>query len=242
MDEGNADVLARLKGPALAIFMAVARGGETGREQLSAMTGWGRGASYKALRRLSGDGWIVQDWRGCWSLTRAGRVAWWELVGGRGAGAGSVTDDVTDIHRQWISVTDDDTDGGRSVTRNGTDIHRQWTAVTDDDTDGGRSVTRNDTDIHRKWTAVPDDDTDIHREWISVTEYGTGRQAAVTQNVTTQSRGVTRNGTGPPHDHDDDHDHDYELDDHQAHNHDHDHHHDHEAAPCHFVSRLSTAS
>src|SRR5690606_33845314 len=144
MDEGNVDVLARLKGPALAIFMAIARGGETGREQLSAMTGLGRGATYKALRRLSGEGWIVQDRRGCWLLTRAGRDAWWEMVGGRGAGAGSVTGDDTDIHRGEAAVTDDGTDihsRWMAVTDGDTDIHSLWTAVTDDDTDGGRSVT-----------------------------------------------------------------------------------------------------
>ena len=89
MDEGNADVLARLKGPALAIFMAVARDVEPSPDELQTITGWGRGATYAALRRLAKAGWIARSRRGTWRLTAAGRVAWWELVGGRGAGAGT---------------------------------------------------------------------------------------------------------------------------------------------------------
>jgi len=209
MDEGNADVLARLKGPALAIFMAVARDVEPSPDELQTITGWGRGATYAALRRLAKAGWIARSRRGTWRLTAAGRVAWWELVGGRGAGAGSVPDDGTDIHRGEAAVTDDGTDIHRqwtAVPDGDTDIHRQWTAVPDGDTDGGRSVTRNVTDIHRGEAAMTDSGTDIHREWISVTDYGTGRQRSVTRNGTAQSRGVTRNGTGPPHDHDHDDD------------------------------------
>lgn len=40
MDEGNVDVLARLKGPALAIFLAVGCGRGLATDELQTATGW----------------------------------------------------------------------------------------------------------------------------------------------------------------------------------------------------------
>jgi hypothetical protein len=79
-------VLRELKGPALAVLVAVGRSGRATHAQLSAATGWGRNTTYEALRRLFGAGWLAADGRGCWLLTAAGEEVWDGLWGGgRGA-------------------------------------------------------------------------------------------------------------------------------------------------------------
>lgn len=74
-------LLAWLKGPPLSIFLAIARNPGLGPSALSQLTGWGRGATYHALRQLAGVGWIERPYRGCWVLTGTGRIALWSLVG-----------------------------------------------------------------------------------------------------------------------------------------------------------------
>jgi hypothetical protein len=74
-------LLAWLKGPPLSVFLAIARYPGVGPSAISRLTGWGRGATYGALRQLAGIGWIRRPSRGRWVLTDTGRLAFWTLVG-----------------------------------------------------------------------------------------------------------------------------------------------------------------
>ena len=74
-------LLAWLKGPPLSIFLAIARNPGLGPSALGSLSGWGRGATYDALRRLASVGWIERRYRGCWVLTDTGRIALWSLAG-----------------------------------------------------------------------------------------------------------------------------------------------------------------
>jgi len=74
-------LLAWLKGPPLSIFLAIARNPGLGPSALGSLSGWGRGATYNALRRLASVGWIERRYRGCWVLTDTGRIALWSLAG-----------------------------------------------------------------------------------------------------------------------------------------------------------------
>ncbi len=74
-------LLAALKGAPLSTFLAIARHPGLGPSALRTLTGWGRGATYDALRRLASAGWIERPYRGRWVLTDTGRLALWTLTG-----------------------------------------------------------------------------------------------------------------------------------------------------------------
>jgi hypothetical protein len=77
-------LLARLKGPALSVFLALARDPGLTPTALCAATGWSRNVTYDALQRLAAEGWIAEPQRGHWLLTAAGRAAWLALITGAG--------------------------------------------------------------------------------------------------------------------------------------------------------------
>lgn len=177
MTDDNTDVLAWLKGPALAIFLAVGRSHGIGPSGLIAATGWGRGATYDALRKLARAGWIEKSRRGCWQLTAAGRAAWGELLGEREPRAGSIGPSTgTVIHNE--------------VPPSATDIHSPTAGVPADGPSSRRKVPANGTPARRK---MPGNDTINQKN-------GPG-------NGTPSRESVPRNGTRMPirpTDHDDD--------------------------------------
>jgi hypothetical protein len=124
--------LRELKGPALAVLVAVGRHGRATHAQLSAETGWGRNTTYEALRRLVGAGWLAADGRGWWLLTAEREDVWDGLWGG---GRGPVGD-------ASAAAPGDGPAGETAVPANGTVIHRQAEKVTGN---GTKAVPRNGT-------------------------------------------------------------------------------------------------
>lgn len=185
MNDGQIGVLAWLKGPALAIFLAVGRADGVGPSELSELTGWGRNATYDALRKLSAAGWIDRNRRGCWLLTVAGRAAWAELVGGGAPRAGSaVPPSGTVIHN--------------AVPPSGTVIHSPEGDAPAKGANVRSSVPRNGTKYGEH---VPANGAQGRP---SVPRNGTKSRQQAPANRAPSRRRVPRNGTTAPHDHDDD--------------------------------------
>lgn len=173
-------VLRELKGPALAVLVAVGRSGGATHAQVSAATGWGRNTTYEALRRLVEAGWLAADGRGCWLLTGAGEEVWDGLWGGgRGAARAARANGREE-------APGDGTEGEAAVPESGTVIHSLGTGVPE----GG-------TVVHRQGKRVPGNGTK------RVPGNGTKRRKRVPGSGTAPVV-VPGNGTGRDHDDHDD--------------------------------------
>jgi hypothetical protein len=182
-------VLRELKGPALAVLVAVGRSGGATHAQVSAATGWGRNTTYEALRRLVEAGWLAADGRGCWLLTAAGEEMWDGLWGG---GRGAAREARANGREE---APGNGTEGETAVPESGTVIHSL-----------GKGVPEGGTVIHRQGKKVPGNGTK------RVPGNGTKRRKRVPGSGTAPVV-VPGNGTGRDHDDHDDHD---DVDDHQS--------------------------
>jgi hypothetical protein len=188
--------LRELKGPALAVLVAVGRHGRATHAQLSAETGWGRNTTYEALRRLVGAGWLAADGRGWWLLTAEREDVWDGLWGG---GRGPVGD-------ASAAAPGDGPAGETAVPANGTVIHRPRKSVPE----GGTVIHRQAEKVTGNGTkAVPRNGT---KRGKGVPGKGTKRRKRVPGSGTAQEV-VPGNGTAPHHDDHVDHD---AVDDHQS--------------------------
>ena len=177
-------LLCWLKGPALAVLLVVGREGGATQAQLSATNGWGRTSTYRVLGELAAAGWVEREaLRGRWVPTGAGRRAWGEVTGVRGA----VPESGTAIHNLGTAVPESDTT-----------IHSPGIVAPKSDTAASSAGAKPAPKSGAKGAIVPESGTKRRRARPNGRKKGT----RVPRNGTKRRKGVPENGTAPHDDHD----------------------------------------